>query len=244
MHGKVFHASAVVGRAAASVFLLVLALPLRAVDKEGDKPLPATAEKEAIPPPALEMVSAAMDGQTARVAALLQKGVDANAANANGQTALMWAAAFGRTDVLRLLLAHGAMVDARDKVHSRTAMLYAAQNGQAAAIELLLAKGAQANARDRDGSTALIYAARRGGIEPMTSLVRKQADVNAGDRNGQTPLMWAAQEGQARAVRWLLDNGADVNRTCRRGRTAADYARQVRIREMLRPQPAPDAKNP
>ncbi len=227
----------------ASALCLVLSLPSRAAEAaEKGKP-PATEEKEAIPTPPMEMVNAAMDGQTERVATLLRQGVDVNAANSHGQSALMWAAAFGRADVVRLLLGRGVSVDTRDKVHGRTALLYAAQNGQTAAIDMLLARGAQANVRDRDGCTAMIYAARRGGVGSMTALLRKQADINAGDRNGETPLMWAAQEGQVGAVRWLLDKGADVNQKCRRGRTAADYA-QGRIREMLRPKPPTDTKEP
>jgi hypothetical protein len=46
---------------------------------------------------------------------LLELGLDANAANGDGRTSLMVAAAKGRTEVIQMLVEHGAKLDTRDK---------------------------------------------------------------------------------------------------------------------------------
>src|SRR5439155_17457402 len=46
---------------------------------------------------------------------LLDLGLDPNAANGDGRTSLMVAAAKGRTEVIQLLVDHGARLDTRDK---------------------------------------------------------------------------------------------------------------------------------
>jgi ankyrin repeat protein len=60
----------------------------------------------------------------------------------------------GHNDVVELLLAKGANVNA--KINDGFTPLYeAASNGQKDVTELLLAKGADVNAKDNDGKTPL-----------------------------------------------------------------------------------------
>jgi ankyrin repeat protein len=54
---------------------------------------------------------------------LLDLGLDANAANGDGRTSLMVAAAKGRPEVIQLLVDHGARLDARDKGNRDTETL-------------------------------------------------------------------------------------------------------------------------
>jgi len=58
---------------------------------------------------------AASKGQTAKIGALLAKGLAIDGADAKGRTALMLAAQQGRAEAVRLLLAKGANASARDK---------------------------------------------------------------------------------------------------------------------------------
>ena len=53
-------------------------------------------------------MTAARTGDIEPVKALLARGADVNAEEADGQTALMWAAAEGHVDVVRALLEAGA----------------------------------------------------------------------------------------------------------------------------------------
>jgi Ankyrin repeats (3 copies) len=77
--------------------------------------LPRLAPAQIADDPAAPLREAASRGQTARVAALLAKGLPVDAADSRGRTALMLAAQQGRAEAVRLLLGKGANPRARDK---------------------------------------------------------------------------------------------------------------------------------
>jgi len=60
---------------------------------------------------------------------LLDLGLDPNAANGDGRTSLMVAAAKGRTDVIQILVDHGAKLDTRDKGSRDTETLVSVNAG-------------------------------------------------------------------------------------------------------------------
>ena len=60
-----------------------------------------------------ELITAAMEGRSDTVRALLAKGADVNAKDKYGWTPLMLAALAGRADTVRTLLANGAHVNAK-----------------------------------------------------------------------------------------------------------------------------------
>jgi uncharacterized protein len=60
---------------------------------------------------------------------LLDLGLDPNAANGDGRTSLMVAAAKGRTDVIQMLVDHGARLDTRDKGSRDTETLVSVNAG-------------------------------------------------------------------------------------------------------------------
>src|SRR6266404_443330 len=64
-----------------------------------------------------ELWRAAKDGRADRVEALLAKGLDADAETEYGVTALQFAADRGHLDVVRVLLAHHANVNKRDRFY-------------------------------------------------------------------------------------------------------------------------------
>ena len=67
---------------------------------------------------------ASASGSADAVRALLEQHVDANAAeSANGETALMFAAALDRADAVRVLLAHGADAARTSKVIDLTGVM-------------------------------------------------------------------------------------------------------------------------
>ena len=67
---------------------------------------------------------------------------------------LRFAAAGGRTDNIKVLLAKGEDLNTRDQ-DGRTALMWAAGAGKKEAVKLLLELGADPNARDREGKKAL-----------------------------------------------------------------------------------------
>ena len=110
-------------------------------------PLGDDPEEEAEPAdetPESQLVAAAQAGDAARVAALLDEGVPANARSA-GFPALHRAAQADSVAVLEMLVAAGADLEAVDRT-GHTALARAAVFGRAAAVAFLLESGADPNA--------------------------------------------------------------------------------------------------
>ncbi|HEY0378629.1 MAG TPA: ankyrin repeat domain-containing protein [Pyrinomonadaceae bacterium] len=116
----------------------------------------------------------------------------------------------GNASAVRLFLAAGMNVDARDR-EGRTALMVSSGPGAGHAdiICTLLGAGAAVNARDFGGKTALVTASGIVNAHVMKMLLDGGADVNVQTDDGFTPLMLAAQAGQANTVRVLLDAGAN-----------------------------------
>ena len=136
------------------------------------------------------LMTCARGGVWDAVDPLLTRAVDVNATEAShGQTALMWAAWEGHTQVVRGLIEHGA------DVHTRTttgysALLLAAREGYTETTQALLEAGADVNAAAEDGTTALVIATIRRHTAYTEFLLDHGADPNLGP--GFTPLHWAA----------------------------------------------------
>ncbi|MYB51832.1 MAG: hypothetical protein F4X77_06475 [Acidobacteriia bacterium] len=159
---------------------------------------------------AASLPDAAEQRDKASVRILLHTGVDANAAQVDGTTALHWAAYHDDAEMVGLLVRAGANVNAVNR-YGASALAEACTNGNAAIVKLLLEAGADANTRMKGGETALMLAARSGNLETVEALLALGATLDQRERRDQTALMWAAAEGHAEVVRALIDAGADVN---------------------------------
>ena len=173
-----------------------------------------------------DIADAVMKGDRGAVRALLQRGTDVNAPQADGSTALHWAVYRDDLNTADLLIRAGANPKAADR-GGATVLSLAAINGNAAMIERLLSAGADPNERGPNGETPLMMAARTGNVDAIQVLVKRGADVNARENlRGTTALMWAAANARPTAVEALIGAGADAgarsNNTASRGRTARD----------------------
>src|SRR5262245_31417795 len=165
----------------------------------------------------------------AKLAALLKQGVDVNASQADGMTALHWAVYHDDLQTATLLVKAGANARAANR-YAVTPLSLACTNGNTEIVELLLRAGADPNTTLRGGETALMTAARTGKTGPVKALLAREANVNAKDRKGQTALMWAAAEGHADVVTALLAAGADFRTPLPSGFTPLLFAaREGRI---------------
>jgi ankyrin repeat protein len=172
-----------------------------------------------------EVADAAMRRDDAEVRRLVQDGADVKAVQADGATALHWAAYYGDVSLASLLLDAGADVAAANR-NGSTPLWLAAGQGDAPMIEALLENGADANERLPLGRRPLMLAARSGHVEAVRALLERGADPNSReDERGTTALMQAADQGHADVMAVLIEHGADVAAASapvlRDGRTAA-----------------------
>jgi ankyrin repeat protein len=159
-----------------------------------------------------QLADATEKSDRAAIRSLLKQRADVNAPQADGMTALHWAAYRDDFETAKALVEAKANVKATNR-YGVTPLSLACQNGNPAIVELLLKHGADPNTTTRGGETALMTAARTGKPGPVAALLKRGADVNAKERRGQTALMWAAADGHTEVVESLIKAGADIHTT-------------------------------
>ena len=91
-----------------------------------------------------QFLTAAQSGQWAEVQSLIKEGANINAQNAQGQTALYWAADKGSEETVKFLVGHGANVNLADQ-DGQTPLDRAALRSFLDIGEFLVRNGASAN---------------------------------------------------------------------------------------------------
>lgn len=173
----------------------------------------------------LRLVDAAKNRDRDAVRSLLRQHVDVNTPEADGATALAWAAHWDDMDTADLLIRAGANVNAANS-YGVTPLSLACTNQNVAMVEKLLNSGASPNGVP--GATpVLMTAARTGNVDTVKLLLTHGAEVNAKEtERGQTALMWAVAEKHPEVVRLLIDHGADANTRSTSGFTALLFSAQ------------------
>ncbi|MEX2288274.1 MAG: ankyrin repeat domain-containing protein [Planctomycetaceae bacterium] len=180
------------------------------------------------------LADAAESKKSAAIGALLEQKANVNAPQADGMTALHWAAYYDDLDTVNRFLVAGADAKAANR-YGVTPLSLACTNGNEAIVELLLEAGADPNTTLPGGETALMTASRTGRLGPVKALLARAAGVNARERKGQTALMWAAAEGHVEIVDTLLKAGADFRTPLPSGFTPLFFAvREGRSEVVLR----------
>jgi ankyrin repeat protein len=141
--------------------------------------------------------------------ALLGQKSISTVADIRGITPLMYAAEIGSVDSMRLLIEHGADVNAQNAFGS-TALMWSVSDP--AKVRLLLDHGAQVNMAAKSGRTPLIIAAfTNPSAEVVRLLLAKGAKVDVMDQRHVTPLNAATFGNDTATVRLLLEAGADMD---------------------------------
>lgn len=119
-----------------------------------------------------------------------------------GVTLLHCAASYGYTDIVCILIATGADINAKDK-NGWTPLHYSTNNGPIDTVQVLLDGGADVNAKNNDGETPLLRAAGTGRNDIVELLLIVGAAINVQDNNGLTPQKRASLFGHSCTARLL-----------------------------------------
>jgi ankyrin repeat protein len=171
------------------------------------------------PPSAAPLLVAARDGDLPSMQTLLQRD-DLVIGDKTADSALLVAAANGRTNIVRTLVRRGVALDARNKTGD-TALILAAMNGHEDVVTLLIDAGAHVNAREHYGITALMLAADGGHEGIVEKLVAAGANVNITLTSGESALSLALDKGHRQIISILRASGAREPLGYRRPRGAA-----------------------
>lgn len=156
------------------------------------------------------LIAAAENGHVEKVKRALDAGVDVDARNEYGSTALMRAAFAGRRDVVQVLLQSSAQIEAAN-AEGYTALHFAAAGGKGDIAGVLVKAGANPNAEGKYSGSPVHEAARtKDGLKALKILIAAGGDCNA-QFKGYTPLHAAAERGRVLQVDELIRKGAKVD---------------------------------
>uniref|UniRef100_A0A671Z2K3 Ankyrin repeat and SOCS box containing 15b n=1 Tax=Sparus aurata TaxID=8175 RepID=A0A671Z2K3_SPAAU len=137
------------------------------------------------------------------VASLIMGGAFVEQVCHSKRTATHEAAKVGCTDILMLLLRHGAKVTARD-IYGVTPLGIAAEFSNSQALDILIMHGGDVNAQANNGDTVLYDAAGSGNLDSIELLLQHGANPNLASHGFQLPIHRAAYEGHILALRTLI----------------------------------------
>jgi ankyrin repeat protein len=164
---------------------------------------------------ATPLMLAASSGSVAATTRLLDAGAEINATeSAQGQTALMFAAALDRADAVKTLIARGAAVSTATKVIDLEALT--AAPGEEALQQAQRRPGAGGGGGGSGSGAA--PAPRAVDIAGVTRPFRYNELI--GRQGGLTALLLAARQGATQSTLALLDGGADINQVSPGDRTS------------------------
>jgi len=146
---------------------------------------------------------------------LIKNGANPNVGNSNWTPLMTAAGAMGTSNrtkrdvltILKLLLAKGARVNARDRA-GQTALTLAAAVGDVAALRVLLRAGAYIHTRDKRGNGALMGAVQHHNSDTIKFLLEQGVNGNARNKEGKTVLAYAEECEADEIVQLLVQHGA------------------------------------
>ncbi|KAK6331274.1 hypothetical protein TWF730_004362 [Orbilia blumenaviensis] len=136
-------------------------------------------------------------------------GVNPNQTGRDGMTALSKSAGEGNYETCKVLIRHGAAVEAKD-TKGKTAIMHSVLSGSIRTVRLFLKSGANVEENFPSGETLLESAWNKGYDEVIWALIQAGANVESGFHGGQTPLVRAVKRGSAELAEALVRRGANV----------------------------------
>eukprot|EP00953_Heterococcus_sp_UTEX-ZZ885_P032634 17024-Heterococcus_DN1.PRE.8 len=177
------------------------------------------------------LMQAATSNQPHTAKFLIDKGVSVHTVDDLGAAALHYAAlsAENGAETMRLLLTHGANINACTRVHSGPPLQAAARSGQLKRVELLLAAGADVTSGNDVGATALHEAVFCKHTRVVKLLLEHGADAVLNTSRSSSwkdydPFSALTLCNDAATLKLLLTAGADVHTVTSSGDTCLHIA--------------------
>ena len=173
------------------------------------------------------LIMAITNGDTEKVANLLDTGIPIDTQDDEGKSLLHWAAESGHvaTNTVRLLIRRGCEVNSVD-VRGLSPLHWAAAMGDKDAVQELIRNGASKSMVVGTFGTPIHQAAIRGHVETVVAMLEESCPLDAVNSVGSTALHWAAGSGHVEVVRKLVEQGCDMNAIKENGSTSLHDASQ------------------
>lgn len=177
--------------------------------------------------------TAARGGNLAEIKKQLARGTNPNSKTFwYRDTPLIVAAAYGHTEVVKLLLDKGAHVNMGNE-GGETALHYAARHGHTKVMQILLEHGADPDGKGTGCGTPLQWAVRGGQPQSVKTLLDYGVDINQRGTDGETALSTAVSH-YPDMISFLISLGADVNTRADNGCTPLHKAYWAENKEVAR----------
>ena len=167
---------------------------------------------------------------------LIEKHINVEIRDQEGNSPLMMAAFAGNIALAKILIQANANVDADNK-NGETVLMKAVEGGSGKMVQLLLGAGADPTVEEYEyGSTPLVLAICQNSEVVVQSLVATGKGLDLCDQDGNAPLIHSVLAKNTVACDALMDAGVDLNIQDKRGNTAlilAVKSRQIKTVEKL-----------
>ncbi|WP_393948754.1 ankyrin repeat domain-containing protein [Kluyvera intermedia] len=180
---------------------------------------------------------AAQQGELAKLKSCLRQGVDINAVNRQGQTAITLASLNKKYDCVATLIDAGADINKQDHT-CLNPFLICCLNNDLTLLRLIIPARPDLNRLTRFGGVGLTPACEKGHLDIVQELLHRTA-INLNHTNfvGWTPLLEAivlndGGETQQSIVALLLEHGASPHMTDKYGKTPLELAREKGFEEI------------
>ncbi|XP_063396320.1 kinase D-interacting substrate of 220 kDa B-like [Mytilus trossulus] len=174
------------------------------------------------------------DGNYESAKALIRQGLPINGVDYLGLTPLHVASHEGHTNIVELLLNHGAKAVVNNGTFSGSRPLhFASHENHIDIVKILLDNGAHVNDSNKNGSTPLHLASYNNLTEIAEFLIKNGADINRGKSDKRTPLHVGCRAGNQEIVSLLCRYKALVDQPDKHGQVPLFYAEENGYREII-----------
>jgi ankyrin repeat protein len=130
---------------------------------------------------------------------------DLNYISHHNYTPLIWAASYGQSDAIDVLIKKGAKVNGVNR-KGESALMWASSKGQYQAAQTLIRLGADVRSSNESGSTALHWAAWNGKEKLVTLLIQHGAKIDLKNSSGKTAFDLAKKQSFPKVMELLRED--------------------------------------